>query len=637
MLKKCLSMALAVVMASSSVFVADVRAEEASSDYLLVIESSSDFAESSSDFVEPSSDLVESSSDFMESSSDLVESSSWDFFATETDYTVAQISEFLPPILARAPQNLTIDWNHNSWLHTTSQPSGRWIAISAGTGGTTSSGVRFARFPDNPPHMPGQTSSQHINMMRWPVPAGIPNIGWGNVPTLAQLEAFFIVPPGRQASHFTISGGVHNGLAMVQVNQPGTGMLMNLLAVHFEVVTFSANWTANAWQAVTGVPTDGQVTIGIGQGSGDVSFNNTFSGLRRNAVSYIGWDVPADVRDGAYLAPPTLQELEGFFNIPEGMEIDGFSFSGIVEDGYLGVNGYLQVFSDQPNVITVNFRHIPGWTPPITEAPTTAAPTTVVPTTIAPTTAAPTTVASTTRPSEDDNSQGGNNQGGNSQGGNNRNPRPTVPPSSTTPAPASATTTPATPVTPTITLAPLNTVTTTITSSITSEIVVNLASTSLANPNRIMAIIDGHAIAGEFNPATREFTFETDLVGEFTIGYVGTRLSLQIGQPQVADLINNTTRFIDVSPTIVDDRALLPIRFVAEALGATVAWNEQTATATIALGNETISLTIDCPEMDVPAQIIGDRTMVPIRFVAEALGVIVNWDEETSGIEIIKL
>jgi len=152
-----------------------------------------------------------------------------------------------------------------------------------------------------------------------------------------------------------------------------------------------------------------------------------------------------------------------------------------------------------------------------------------------------------------------------------------------------------------------------------------------------MAIIDGHAIAGEFNPATREFTFETDLVGEFTIGYVGTRLSLQIGQPQVADLINNTTRFIDVSPTIVDDRALLPIRFVAEALGATVAWNEQTATATIALGNETISLTIDCPEMDVPAQIIGDRTMVPIRFVAEALGVIVNWDEETSGIEIIKL
>ncbi len=87
--------------------------------------------------------------------------------------------------------------------------------------------------------------------------------------------------------------------------------------------------------------------------------------------------------------------------------------------------------------------------------------------------------------------------------------------------------------------------------------------------------------------------------------------------------------------TIVEGRTLVPLRAIFEALGATVEWDQVTRTVTSEKGSDTISLTVgaDCfykndepVDLDVPAQIINDRTMVPARAIAEAYGVAVDWD-----------
>ena len=87
--------------------------------------------------------------------------------------------------------------------------------------------------------------------------------------------------------------------------------------------------------------------------------------------------------------------------------------------------------------------------------------------------------------------------------------------------------------------------------------------------------------------------------------------------------------------TIVDGRTLVPLRAIFEALGASVEWNAKDYVVTSTLGEITISLKIGekilyrngTPiELDVPAMLMNDRTMVPVRAVSESFGVEVDWD-----------
>ena len=97
--------------------------------------------------------------------------------------------------------------------------------------------------------------------------------------------------------------------------------------------------------------------------------------------------------------------------------------------------------------------------------------------------------------------------------------------------------------------------------------------------------------------------------------------------------------------TIVEGRTLVPLRAIFEALGATVEWDQVTRTVTSEMGGTTIQLTVgsdtlyknDEPvTLDVPGQIINDRTMVPARAIAEAYGVGVEWDAATRTVVLTK-
>ena len=94
----------------------------------------------------------------------------------------------------------------------------------------------------------------------------------------------------------------------------------------------------------------------------------------------------------------------------------------------------------------------------------------------------------------------------------------------------------------------------------------------------------------------------------------------------------------DVAPIITNGRTLVPIRTISEHNDADVTWVSSTKTAKITTDDISIRLQIDNSEallngesvtLEAPATIIQDRTMVPVRFVAEAFGYKVDWDDAT--------
>ncbi len=127
---------------------------------------------------------------------------------------------------------------------------------------------------------------------------------------------------------------------------------------------------------------------------------------------------------------------------------------------------------------------------------------------------------------------------------------------------------------------------------------------------------------------------------------VKTVLKLKIGDTKM--YINDSPKFIDVAPIIIEGRTLLPIRWIAEPLGAEVLWDGNEKRVTVILGQTIIELwignkiakvngkdsQIDPNNPNVTPIILNGRTMLPVRFVAENLGCSVEWDSKTKTITI---
>ncbi len=99
----------------------------------------------------------------------------------------------------------------------------------------------------------------------------------------------------------------------------------------------------------------------------------------------------------------------------------------------------------------------------------------------------------------------------------------------------------------------------------------------------------------------------------------------------------------DVSPVIHNDRVLVPVRMIFEAMGADVKWEAKTKKVTIVNGKDTFVFTINSETayvndkkhtLDTSALLISDRTFVPLRFLAEQSGMKVEWEEKTRKVVI---
>lgn len=107
--------------------------------------------------------------------------------------------------------------------------------------------------------------------------------------------------------------------------------------------------------------------------------------------------------------------------------------------------------------------------------------------------------------------------------------------------------------------------------------------------------------------------------------------------------INQVVQNYEVAPILANGRVMVPMRAIFENLGAEVFWDDVSNIVTASKNDNTVVFKIGDnyafinkvkKEMDTPAIIINGRTMVPIRFVSEALGIPVYWDEQEQKVSI---
>lgn len=101
----------------------------------------------------------------------------------------------------------------------------------------------------------------------------------------------------------------------------------------------------------------------------------------------------------------------------------------------------------------------------------------------------------------------------------------------------------------------------------------------------------------------------------------------------------------DVAPVLQQGRTLVPIRVISEKLGATVDYQESdksiritsaTVNIQMTVGSQNVTVNGEAQTLDVPANTTNGRTLVPLRFVGEALGVGVDWDGANSYVILTK-
>lgn len=112
---------------------------------------------------------------------------------------------------------------------------------------------------------------------------------------------------------------------------------------------------------------------------------------------------------------------------------------------------------------------------------------------------------------------------------------------------------------------------------------------------------------------------------------------------QIRVYVNGIEILFDSSPVIENGRTLVPMRKIFEALGAQVNWEEATRMVSADRNDKVIVLQVGSKNawcnnsaisLDVPARMMAGRTMVPLRFIGEAMGANVQWDEKTRTIDI---
>jgi hypothetical protein len=117
--------------------------------------------------------------------------------------------------------------------------------------------------------------------------------------------------------------------------------------------------------------------------------------------------------------------------------------------------------------------------------------------------------------------------------------------------------------------------------------------------------------------------------------------SVARAQQQVSVVVNGQTMSFDQPPIVQSGRVFVPLRGVFEQLGASVVYANGQINATG--DGRTVSLTIGSTQavvdgqpqtLDVAPFVVGSRTLVPLRFVAQALGATVNWNDSNSTVMI---
>ena len=121
-------------------------------------------------------------------------------------------------------------------------------------------------------------------------------------------------------------------------------------------------------------------------------------------------------------------------------------------------------------------------------------------------------------------------------------------------------------------------------------------------------------------------------------------LTMADDETPVTVFVDGNQLVFDVNPIIEYGRTMVPMRYIFEALGAEVTWDQETSTAfgtkgdisvAIQIGNSTMFVNNKAVELDVPAMLADGRTLVPVRAISESFNAKVSWDGNLRRVTII--
>lgn len=145
-------------------------------------------------------------------------------------------------------------------------------------------------------------------------------------------------------------------------------------------------------------------------------------------------------------------------------------------------------------------------------------------------------------------------------------------------------------------------------------------------------------MGGNYDANSKTFTAYVDEPGDYILIEDSDiqKIELQIGSSNSTH--NGSAIANDVAPIIYNNRTMVPLRFLAETLGAQVDWNETARTVTLLIDGVQMSMTIDeaIEGFDTAPIIYQERTMVPIRYIAEQLNANVIYAPDTQKIIVVK-
>lgn len=124
-------------------------------------------------------------------------------------------------------------------------------------------------------------------------------------------------------------------------------------------------------------------------------------------------------------------------------------------------------------------------------------------------------------------------------------------------------------------------------------------------------------------------------------------VSLQIDNPvmNVNGVQSEIDTGRGTKPVVINGRTFVPIRAIIEAFNGSVKWEESTKTVILTLNDDVIKLVVDSntaslngkrQTLDVAPTVINGRTMLPVRFVAEGFNLGVAWESNTQTVSIIR-
>lgn len=134
-----------------------------------------------------------------------------------------------------------------------------------------------------------------------------------------------------------------------------------------------------------------------------------------------------------------------------------------------------------------------------------------------------------------------------------------------------------------------------------------------------------------------------DIAFQYKKSGTPSKNSVKLTIDQKVLTVNGKSMELDQAPVIYKDNTLVPVRFVAEAMGGQVTWVDAERKVMVIKDNHLLELWLDqtnliadgrAAEAEVPPLLMNERTMVPLRIISEQMGWKVTWDEQTRSVTL---